>query len=103
MRLVVLLVQAGGADALADIVHSVSSWPEFAGHGAHGALRCPGSSTSCQVDAGQGTHADIPEARATLPKSERSLAHGVQRDSPALAEKVPGAQASETEALAAAE
>jgi hypothetical protein len=50
------------------------------------------------VDAGQGTHADIPAARATLP-----LGHAVHCTAAVLPVKVPGAQASQTEALEAAE
>ena len=73
------------------------SWPEFAGQGEQGVLRDPGASTSCQVDGGQGTHADMPAASATLP-----LAHNVQLlslEAAMLSENLPGAQESHTEEL----
>jgi hypothetical protein len=66
-----------------------------------GVLRDPGASTSCQVDAGQGMHADMPGAMATLP-----LAQSVQLallGAPTLAENLPATQASHVEELAAAE
>jgi hypothetical protein len=53
------------------------------------------------VDAGQGTHAGMPEASATLP-----LAHAVQvllLEAATLRENLPGTQASQEEELAAAE
>jgi hypothetical protein len=73
-------------------------WPELTGQGEQGVLKDPATSTFCQVDAGQGTHADIPAARATLPGE-----HAVQLEAFALAEKLPVSQASHLEALAAAE
>jgi len=46
------------------------SWPEFSGQREQGVLKCPKIPMSCQVDAGQGTHADIPSSSATLPMGQ---------------------------------
>jgi hypothetical protein len=35
-------------------------WPELAGQREQGVLMCPAAAIFCQVDGGQGTHADIP-------------------------------------------
>ena len=50
------------------------------------------------MDTGQGTHADIPEAIATLPGE-----HAEQLEALAFAEKLPASQASHFEALVEAE
>jgi len=73
-------------------------WPELAGQGKQGVFKDPPSSRFCHVDTGQGTHADIPEAIATLPGE-----HAEQLEALALAEKLPVLQASHLEALAEAE
>ena len=78
-----------------------SACAELSGHGVHAELRCPGMSKSCHVDAGQGTHADIPGLRATLPLAHAW--HVLLLEAAMLADDLPAAQVLQTEALLVSE
>ena len=74
-----------------------SSCAEFSGHGVHGALRDPGIATSCQVEAGQGTHADMPSLRATVPAAH--AVHALLAGASTAAENLPAGHRVHCEAL----